>query len=338
MWSAYWRFEAVEERRIAGLAHLDGRMGVLVHPGFGDDRESANGVMIVRVNAETAALAGEGTVTVETTIEGQIGALSVTNPPIGQPHLPERTIIGQQPGKPPLWTRTQVSSEVDVVLTKAEALALHERGRAVALAWLQQGNLPVQPTWRRRSLQLDVEWRRVRKDWPEGTNLPARMVLKQARSLGPRRRLTVEALAGHGAPADLFDAALEVKRVTCACGPKVLTFWTLVTDPAWAVFPFAVDPFIAHLRMSPAPGASGGMSRDASHLDFMAVTTKAEPFAATINFDAQTASKWDADTVNLTVGGDCVVGGVVEVSGLLCVSEQLEGGPAAWLLGLLVGE
>ncbi|MBZ0254236.1 MAG: hypothetical protein K8I02_12925, partial [Candidatus Methylomirabilis sp.] len=44
-WGSYWGFAAFEERRIGGIAHLTGRMAVLVHPRFDDDKEAANGVV-----------------------------------------------------------------------------------------------------------------------------------------------------------------------------------------------------------------------------------------------------------------------------------------------------
>ena len=344
VWSAYWRFEAVEERRIAGIDHLTGRMAVLVHPNFGDELESANGVVIVTVSGASAKLATGATAKVETIIEGQIGALSVTNPPISYPHTPERTIVTQLGDGPPVWARAHASSETAVVLTETEALALHKRLRPVALRWLAEGNTRVADDWQRRTMQLDVEWRRVKAGWPQlkpperGASAPvwpARMVLKQARPLNPRRRLSSAALEGHGAPGDIFDAALEVSKISCSCGPRVLTYWLVQTDPAWPIWPFAEHPFVAFIQSTGAPGTSGQPTLQASHVSITHAATTLSPFAADVTFSADMAAIWGGPSVSVTQGGDCKLGPKVLISGSQCTTEALAGGAQAWLKKLL---
>jgi hypothetical protein len=43
-WASYWTFEPFEARQAAGIDHLRGRMAVVVHPRFDDERELGNGV------------------------------------------------------------------------------------------------------------------------------------------------------------------------------------------------------------------------------------------------------------------------------------------------------
>lgn len=333
VWSAWFRYEAVEERRLGGFDPLRGRMAVLVHPGFADALEAANGVALVHVQPNPA-----GGHRVETVIEAQQGALSVTNPTSA--HVPERTRLveivgGAEPSSAAIWQRERVSSEAAVVLSEAESRALHARVRPLALTWLVQHNATLPAPWRRRTLQLDLEWRKVAPGWPMGTSSPARLVLKQVRPFGPRRRLSPEVLGVAGAPEDLFDAAIAASVVTCTCGVHKLTTWQVRTDPGWPAWPFDDKPFVAH-----ATWASNFVGlRSATHLDIDRSDASGSGRTPTIYLElsAPAATKWGLHTVDIRADGTCAVDGALRSTHAHCTAVTLDSGPEAWLLDRLAG-
>ncbi|MBT3223064.1 MAG: hypothetical protein HN348_28660, partial [Proteobacteria bacterium] len=123
-WASYWNSEAFEEREAAGIEHLQGGMGVLVHPRFDDEFEVSNHVLTVSLLADGSW---------EMLVNGQIGSISVANPPTEcPPVLPEQTRVTAAGVE-----RISESSELesgDEVLTDTQLLTMFEQSKAVAEA------------------------------------------------------------------------------------------------------------------------------------------------------------------------------------------------------------
>ncbi|MEZ4234823.1 MAG: lamin tail domain-containing protein [Myxococcota bacterium] len=242
VFGSYWGFEAVEERHAARIPHEDGAMGLLVHAAFQDELEAKNGVI-------TATRWPDGRTALE--VDAQAGAVSVTNPPTGGcvSVLPEVSIVTSEPR----IERRQASTERDgaEVMSDDELLALLARGEAVLDTWLATENGTVPPAQARDALVLDLEFRGVDPGWPEQADasaLPARLVLKQARSLEPSAAGLPEELAAAPFPRDVLARARWVTEVTCTSASHEVVALEALTDPQLPPdLGYAEVPFTAQL-------------------------------------------------------------------------------------------
>ena len=252
-WASYWSWEAFEERRMAGIDHLAGHMGVLVHARFDDPLELANGVatLTLRRNAQ-------GAPTLELLVDVQEGALSVTNPPpeLAGEALPEVDRVRRQRGRAQIERLDASTVHPAPILSDDELLGLLESTTAVAQGWLDAEALKLSPAQARRRVNLDFEFRVVAQDWPAYTDTrrhasrPARrVVLKQARSLDPGVPPGARELVPEPIPRELLDHASRIERRRCSGARTTLELLEVWTDPMQPELGYASEPFLARVRL-----------------------------------------------------------------------------------------
>jgi len=227
-WDSYWLFGAFEERRNAGIEHLSGNMGVAVHPRFDDDKELANGV----ITLELARLpTGPRTVL---SVNVQKGAMSVTNPPVGSNALPEVDVVrSSAPGQ---VERVRPSTEVaagEYLLSDAELTSMHADLAELASDWLDARNARHAPQQANSTLTIDLEFKRMRGDWPirvDGDRRgPARLQAGAhpggahedagGPGVGPSRADRPPGVDAARGPADLQRTGAAVRYVRVLYGP-----------------------------------------------------------------------------------------------------------------------
>ncbi len=244
-WASYWSSEAYEERAQEAVDHLSGNMAVVVHAKFDDDKEKSNGVFLFTLH--------NGAATMELNV--QSGAVSVTNPTTTA--LPEIDRVTLARGATaPTIERLRPSTLVapgTVLLSDAELLETFERGRRVSTSWLDRENTP-RPEPQRASTQvLDFEFRQVPAGWPAlrtGT-LPARVVLKQSRSLEPALRSLDPQVTALPVPHDLLMRSRRVERRTCQTPHFSVTVAEVYADPiARPTLGHTVDPLTAQVSIT----------------------------------------------------------------------------------------
>ena len=332
-WASYWSFGAFEERRLAGIPHLDGNMAVLVEPSFQDELETANGVV----------LAGIGPDRVELTVNAQHGALSVTNPEPGSTKRPEVVRVLQVRGSAPIIVRDQPATD-GPVLSDAELTEMLARVGRLAAAWLEDANRGLPASERSRSLVLDLEFRRVAAGWPalrSGEPLPPRLVYKQVRPLSRPPRVRTEDLDGAEVPRDVLAATTSVLRRTCSAGPLRYEAMELATDPAATL----VQPLDAWVRIDlDAPveslGLSAGDRPRAKHTDVTTTHSGPGRWSVTVRASPDVAARWGFDRVTIADGGAWSLGrGAehVEGTGATCSAVVAVLTPSAWLAAKLHG-
>ncbi|MBI5548623.1 MAG: hypothetical protein HY901_32480 [Deltaproteobacteria bacterium] len=346
-WASYWSSEAFEERRSANVPHLQGAMAVLVHAEFDDALEAANGVLTVTLRRD----GGSPRLSME--VNSQPGAESVTNPSTPGA-LPEVVLVERAANADPPVIRRIRPSTLTVngapVLTDAELLQLFEGTAAVAEAWLDAQNSAADAARADRVVVLDFEHRLVKAGWPAmatGEAYPARLVLKQVRSLDPAIALGAAALR-LPAPRDVLARARRVERRSCA-GPSVqLTETAVYTDPnRLPDLGFSQQPFTASLVVVlsaaiPELELPQGHRVDLDHTGLASVTRPdAQGFSLLAALSESAASIAGFSVVEahgsgawrLTHGADTASG-----IGLQCTTSVLYSAPEDYLLSLLKDE
>lgn len=258
-WASYWGFEAYEERNREKVDHRSGGMGVLVHARFDDQLELANGVFTFTVEPEAAA------VDYTMTINAQAGAVSVANPDPTLGAVAEVLVITQAGATEPVIERRVASNLVPAgraVLSDGNALELFEQARAVALLWRARVNGALPPSHEVTTLTLDFEFKDMDAGWPAiagQARRPARLVIKQARSLEPGLRGVPAVIVDLPIPRDVLSRARLVERISCdlpdagdVSWVEVLTDPLLVPDVGYGVEPLIVDPHPLREVTSPA--------------------------------------------------------------------------------------
>ena len=291
-WASYWAFEAFEERKQAKIDHLDGNMGVLVHPRFDDPFELANGVITLSLAREDAGDRWAMVVNV------QAGTLSVTNPDPDHPAAPEIDRVDQVADQPPTVTRIQGSSEVApgvLVLTDQELLWLWAELSPLADAWLDQDNMAWPLPKQRSTLMLDLEFKRMGEGWPattEGDPEPERLVLKQVRRLD-HGIAAPEDITDLPVPRDVLEQIQRVTERTCLADSWSLTTTECTTDPAvsWAL-DYATKPFHASFHLMFAE-AIESLGIQAGHTTYFVHTDAASQSHPTMVDEAS----WDLEVV-----------------------------------------
>ncbi|HEY1098054.1 MAG TPA: PEP/pyruvate-binding domain-containing protein, partial [Myxococcota bacterium] len=251
-WSSYWGFEAFEERRLSNVDHLKGAMAVVVHANFPDRIEVNNGVAIFTLvpsgDQDDDAPAGY-----VLEVNQQAGALSVTNPPPGSPHLPEIDRVSVIGDGAPTIERVRASTVLlpgNVVLDDATLLAMFDDARTITEQWLAADNADLAASKQRTTLTLDFETRTVAAGWPalrSGVQLPSRLVWKQARPLEPASSVP-SSIAGNPIPRDVLARARRVEEQRCTVSGLAVAVTSVFTDAAIAPdMGYAVDPFVSFL-------------------------------------------------------------------------------------------
>lgn len=265
-WASYWSAEAYEERALENVDHLSGNMGVVVHARFDDDKEKSNGVFLGTLH--------DGTFVMELNV--QAGAVSVTNPTTTA--LPEIDRVTLARGTTvPVIERIRGSTLVPMgtlLLSDAELLETFDRARAVTSLWLERENTGKPLAQQSRTQVLDFEFRQVPEGWPAlnvGT-LPARVVLKQSRSLEPGIRGLSAELAAMPFPKDVLNRSRRVERRTCEAPSFTAVVLEALTNPlSTPDLGYSVQPFTASVQVTmkadvPGMGLSTGQVITFDHL------------------------------------------------------------------------
>ncbi len=231
-WSSYWSFEAFEERRLAGIDHLSGAMGLTVHARFDDDLERNNGV------ATFTFLPGAGAGDAVLEINVQDGSVDVTNPDPADFQLPEvlrlirsnGTIAIERVSGSTLMTGGQRVLEDEAVER------LFEQTAAVAELWRARINASLADGQQIETVVLDFEFKTVEAGWPkleDGADpYPPRLVLRQVRSLDPGLRAMSEEVRDLAIPRDVLMRAALVERLRCmGTDGATVDQVAVITDP-----------------------------------------------------------------------------------------------------------
>lgn len=239
-WASYWSFAAFEERRLAGIDHLSGRMASLVHARFDDAAELANGVYtLTRTAPDTAVMV----------VNTQLGAVSVTNPD-GEA-LPEVVAVSDDGAGPRIDRRQRSSLAPDRwLLDDEQLLALFAASVPLAERWLAQVNAEWPAPQRRSTLVLDFEFRWMEAGWPalrSGAPFPRRLIVKQARTLEAPLRVPEE-VARLPFPRDLLAEATRIDQRFCRGDWFTLLTYELYTGAPGGLFPYAREPFNAFVQ------------------------------------------------------------------------------------------
>lgn len=247
VWASYWLFDAFEERENAGIDHLSGNMGIVVHPSFEDSLEEANGVVTLQFARNPEGILSRMTVNI------QKGALSVTNPPPGSNALPEVDIVTKNPTSTPKIERVRPSSEVQSgmwLLSDQELAEMHEKISMLAEKWLDTRNNHYPIPQRNSSLVLDLEIKKVKEGWPimaNGEKKPPRLVYKQVRQLDDPINFPAE-IINLPVPKDILGKTILVEERFCTNPVFSLNTVEFYTNPlkTWA-FDYSVSPFNAYV-------------------------------------------------------------------------------------------
>lgn len=219
-WASYWNYRAFAERELAGIDHLSGSMGVMIHPGFPENVERANGVLTVKRTSYPFM----GT-TYEVAINANPGEKSIVRPD-GSVEEPQRMkILGYEKTEPYVQEDHPTTSGVRV-LNKAQAFQLVKYASQVVERWMSLENANLKPEVQYREYTLDMEFKVVPADWiknlsPTGADT---LLLKQARPLMRLNHVPKE-LANLQAPRDYLNEGIRIlKRVL---DNSTLTFDTI---------------------------------------------------------------------------------------------------------------
>ena len=358
-WASYWSWEAFEERRMSGIEHLDGHMAVLVHPRFDDDLERANGVITFTLDlGGSDAVATQGPLRTRATMEidVQLGALSVTNPPPERAGevLPEILRVIQRRRADELEIeRVAASTELpegrSVVLDEDQVRALFAASLAVAERWLAVENLAFDEGdgRARESVTLDLEFRDMAAGWPalaDGGTLPARMVIKQARSLDPGVPAGAESLLGLPIPRDLLIHAARVEAKRCQGTRTRIAVLEVFTD-VMAVPAFGYDrsPFVAQLRLDARRLTGGPRDLIFDHENFALVehpgVEQGAPWSLHLDLEPSEVARSNTGVDRIELEGGLLrliqSGAVLSEEPAPCASEVLFSSPEGFLRSLL---
>ena len=350
-WASYWSFEAFEERRSAGIQHLEGNMGVLVHPRHDDPLEQANGVLTFTLARHPNADFRDMVVNV------QHGDLSVTNPAPGQPAAPEIDHVGRPAGADPIIHRVQPSSEVPDgawVLSEAELVWLFARCELLADSWLDQANSARHPAEQHTTLILDFEFKKMAAAWPQtadgSTAVADRLVLKQVRPLDRPVTLTLDDLAGERVPSDLLGLTVRVQDRHCQSNEVSFRSLELYTDAAanhlmdHSARPFAAFVAVRFADSVPVDGLKTGTELKIGHSALAAIShpdAGEDVWAVEFTLPPQAAKAWGFDSFTMGAGGDWAVAageGGYSSANVTCTVQDRVVGPTLYLQGLMAAK
>lgn len=334
-WASYWSIEAFEERALENVDHLSGNMAVVVHARFDDDKEKSNGVFLFTLQ--------NGDATMELNV--QAGSVSVTNPT--NVALPEVVRVRQAKGaSAPTIERLRASTLVPagtVVLTDAELLETFARGQQVTTLWLERENVSRPANQRSTTQVLDFEFRQVPEGWPalKSGTFPARIVLKQSRSLEPAIRGLSAAVNALPIPRDVLNRARKVERRTCEAPSFTAVVHEMHTNALSSPdLGYGSVPFTAEVRITMKADVPG-MGLSASQVmafDHLALVNPAHPeLPQRWSLNAQVSSDRELTALQLREGAFRLDKGALSHLGstLSCTVEVLHSTPTEFLLSLL---
>ena len=247
-WSSYWGFEAFEERRRERVDHRSGAMAVLVHARFDDPLERSNGVFTFTILPDSAA---DQFVMI---LNAQEGDVSVANPDPTLGAVPEAVVVRRQSSNAG-WRVERVEQSnlapAGVQVLDDEQLGqIFSEAQAVTLLWRDRINAGLPAAQRIETLTLDFEVKEMAAGWPALKGglaaRPARIVIKQARSLEPGLREVPDSVRRLAIPRDVLARARLVERVSCPLtdGSSAVAV-TVLTDPL--IGPdvgYSIEPFV----------------------------------------------------------------------------------------------
>jgi hypothetical protein len=229
-WSSYWGFEAFEERQLEKIDHLSGAMGLTVHARFDDSLERNNGV------ATLTYLPGEDPQDVDVEINVQVGATPVTNPDPTVTELPEVIHVRRTRGKVTIErvSRSTLSKDAHIMDDRA-AMEVFAQTNAVATRWRDRLNAGKPASLKSQVTVLDYEFKTVNEGWPrlvEGKKpYPARLVIRQVRSLDPGTRQLPANIRALPIRQDVLMRASNIEQVRCLGNNGAVQFIEVLTDP-----------------------------------------------------------------------------------------------------------
>lgn len=343
-WASYWTYEAFEERRLAGIDHLSGNMGVLVHPRFDDPAELANGVISFTLKRQ---LGGD---LLTMTVNVQAGAISVTNPDPAQPTTPEIDQVTATLGAAPTLIRVQGSSEVspgDWVLTEDALLTLHQQIGVLIQVWLDTENEAYSEAQGSSTLVLDLEFKRMHAEWPQlddGSVSSDRLIMKQARTLEGSIKVG-EDLAAEPVPRDLLTVTRKVTLRECEGADLAIALVEFYTETGHPLFNYDDAPFVARAIVQfkeDIPGFSTTQSpKGVVHTHWSALSYgdfPNGPWSLNLDLTSEAAQDLGFETLNINADGVwTLTAGAAAYQGqpMICTVETLSIGPTEYLESLL---
>jgi hypothetical protein len=231
-WSSYWSFEAFEERRLAQIDHLSGAMGLTVHARFDDDLEMNNGV------ATFTFTPGSAPDDAVLEINVQQGSVEVTNPDPQDAQLPEIVRVTRRNGDLTIEriAGSTLVADDQQVMDDAAIEDLFRQTAAVAVVWRSRLNSSLPVAQQVQTVVLDYEFKTMHAGWPQladgSDTYPARLVLRQVRSLDPGLRGLPSAVRDLPVPRDVLMRAELVGTVSCTVGDAApVSHIEVLTDP-----------------------------------------------------------------------------------------------------------
>jgi len=334
-WASYWAAEAYDERALENVDHLAGNMGIVVHANFADAFEASNGVVLFTLHAGRAVME----------LDVQNGAVSVTNPTTTA--LPEIDRVTLEPGaSTPTIERVRSSTLVPAgtqLFSDADLLETFGRTKKVTELWLERENQKRPVAQQSATQTLDFEFRRVIDGWPQLKvgSFPARIVLKQSRSLEPGVRGLSPELAAAPIPKDVLGRSRKIEKRTCEApsftAVSLEAYTNVLQDPDLG---HSVDPFTAQLTITmkqDVPGLSL-TSGQVITLDHLALSAAVHPeLPARWSLVASVKSGHELTGVQLREGRFQLDKGTLSHLGttLTCTVEVLRSTPVEFLLSLL---
>jgi hypothetical protein len=257
-WGSYWGAEAFGERELAGIDHLSGAMGLTVHARFTDDLERNNGVATFTFDPGTPTSRGA-----VLEINVQRGPTPVTNPDPNVKDRPE--VVRIRRGNDDSITIERVASSSlspgQAVMNDAAARELFDQTAAVADIWRNGINSELDARRKLSTVSLDFEFKTMEEGWPRTSEIelpPARLVVRQVRSLDPGLGHLAPELRALPVPRDVLMRAARIVGVYCGTEPhssdSESDLIEVYTDPLRA-------PDMGHAQEPLVVGASSSIRR-----------------------------------------------------------------------------
>jgi hypothetical protein len=342
VWGSFWNYEAFEERRHERIDHLSAAMAVTIHPRFDDPLERATGVCTMTLTPPN----DEESARLEVNV--QRGAESVANP--NPMILPEvvRVLRRRSDGAVRIERvrRSTLSPSADLLSDDA-LRRLFDDTLGVTERWLERENASRRAAQRGRTLTLDFEFHDMLAGWPalrDGSTRPARLVLKQARTLEPGPRTTMPVAQTWPLPRDIFTRARRVFVDRCEA---VIDGATLITEVLRAQTDRSLPPdvgfaeraFDAQLRVTTRGAISSlGWSANVSfEVDHDEMATRRDGSSVTIEPSSESAARQGFDRWTQTATHVITItrGPMTVRAEATCASDTLFSSPRDYLLSLV---
>jgi hypothetical protein len=171
-------------------------------------------------------------------INVQEGSVEVTNPDTDEVEFPEVIRVTRRAGTITI-ERLEGSTllpDGELVMDDDAVVELFDQTSAVADVWRARLNASLPAEQRVRTVVLDYEFKTMKAGWPhliEGADpYPARLVLRQVRSLDPGLRALPEPVRALSVPRDVLMRAARVATVSCTVADaEPVDHIEVLTDP-----------------------------------------------------------------------------------------------------------